>query len=68
MSDTHKGACFCGTVQIEVTGEPNVMGYCHTDVHRHAHDFEHVTDSNLQEKLREVTGSPDVDPHQRSIP
>jgi manganese/zinc/iron transport system permease protein len=46
----------------------NVMGYCHTDVHRHAHDFEHVTDSNLQEKLREVTGSPDVDPHQRSIP
>ena len=29
MSETHKGACFCGAVQIEVTGEPNVMGYCH---------------------------------------
>lgn len=29
MSDTHKGACFCGAVQIEVTGEPNIMGYCH---------------------------------------
>ena len=26
---THKGACFCGTVQIEVTGEPAGMGYCH---------------------------------------
>lgn len=46
----------------------NVMGYCHGDVHRHAHDFEHVTDSNLQDKLREVTGSPHFDPHQRTIP
>ena len=25
----HKGACFCGSVQIEVVGEPAVMGYCH---------------------------------------
>jgi manganese/zinc/iron transport system permease protein len=46
----------------------DVMGYCHADVHRYAHEFEHVTDSNLQEKLREVTGSPHFDPHQRSIP
>lgn len=23
------GACFCGTVHIEVTGEPEGMGYCH---------------------------------------
>ncbi len=29
MSETHSGACFCGAVQIEVTGEPNLMGYCH---------------------------------------
>ena len=29
MSDTHKGQCFCGAVQIEVTGEPQMMGYCH---------------------------------------
>ncbi|MBI3514215.1 MAG: GFA family protein [Proteobacteria bacterium] len=26
---THTGACFCGTVQVEVTGEPVGMGYCH---------------------------------------
>ena len=26
---THKGECFCGTVQIEVSGEPEGMGYCH---------------------------------------
>ena len=26
---THKGECFCGAVQIEVTGEPEAMGYCH---------------------------------------
>ena len=29
MTMTHKGACFCGGVQIEVTGEPAGMGYCH---------------------------------------
>jgi hypothetical protein len=26
---TYKGACFCGSVQIEVTGQPEAMGYCH---------------------------------------
>jgi hypothetical protein len=26
---TYRGACFCGTVQIEVTGAPEGMGYCH---------------------------------------
>lgn len=29
MADTHKGACFCGAVEIEVTGQPAVQGYCH---------------------------------------
>lgn len=29
MSETYKGACFCGAVEIEVTGTPNAMGYCH---------------------------------------
>ena len=31
MSDHHKGACFCGAVQIEVTGTPARMGYCHCE-------------------------------------
>jgi hypothetical protein len=26
---SHKGACFCGAVQLEVQGEPEGMGYCH---------------------------------------
>jgi hypothetical protein len=26
---TYRGECFCGTVKVEVTGEPQVMGYCH---------------------------------------
>jgi len=26
---TREGKCFCGAVQIEVTGEPAAMGYCH---------------------------------------
>jgi hypothetical protein len=26
---SHKGACFCGAVEIEVRGEPEGMGFCH---------------------------------------
>lgn len=27
--DKHKGLCFCGSVELEVTGAPEAMGYCH---------------------------------------
>jgi hypothetical protein len=26
---TYQGECFCGAVHVEVTGEPEGMGYCH---------------------------------------
>ena len=26
---THIGKCFCGAVELEVTGSPEVVGYCH---------------------------------------
>jgi hypothetical protein len=26
---SHTGSCFCGAVEIEVTGPPEAMGYCH---------------------------------------
>jgi hypothetical protein len=26
---THYGECFCGAVKVEVSGEPEGMGYCH---------------------------------------
>lgn len=29
MSDRHTGTCFCGTVEVEATGAPEAMGYCH---------------------------------------
>lgn len=29
MATTYKGTCFCGSVEIEVSGEPDGMGYCH---------------------------------------
>ena len=29
MAGSHKGECFCGAVQVEVSGEPEGMGYCH---------------------------------------
>jgi hypothetical protein len=29
MSETIQGKCFCGAVEIEVAGEPKVMGFCH---------------------------------------
>jgi hypothetical protein len=31
MPDTNTGTCFCGAVEVEVTGTPEVMGYCHCD-------------------------------------
>ena len=27
----YKGGCFCGAVQLSVTGEPAAMGYCHCE-------------------------------------
>src|ERR1700741_2584549 len=32
---THKGKCFCGTVEFTVSGEPEAMGYCHCESCRH---------------------------------
>ncbi len=32
---TFSGSCFCGAVQFTVSGEPEVMGYCHCDSCRH---------------------------------
>ncbi|GIL01758.1 MAG: aldehyde-activating protein [Alphaproteobacteria bacterium] len=29
MAGKHKGTCFCGAVEIEATGTPEEMGYCH---------------------------------------
>lgn len=29
MTTTRRGTCFCGAVEIEVSGEPAGMGYCH---------------------------------------
>ncbi len=29
MSGSYVGTCFCGAVEIGVTGAPKVMGYCH---------------------------------------
>ena len=29
MAETHQGKCFCGAVEIEVTGAAEAMGYCH---------------------------------------
>ena len=29
MAASYAGTCFCGAVEIRVTGQPNAMGYCH---------------------------------------
>ena len=31
MSNVHRGTCFCGAVELEVTGAPEGMGYCHCE-------------------------------------
>ena len=36
MNDsTYHGSCFCGDVQLTVTGQPVAMGYCHCESCRH---------------------------------
>jgi hypothetical protein len=30
-ANTYRGSCFCGTVQLSVSGEPAAMGYCHCE-------------------------------------
>jgi len=32
---TYSGSCFCGDVQLQVSGEPVAMGYCHCESCRH---------------------------------
>ena len=29
MSQTHQGSCFCGAVELSVTGDPVAAGFCH---------------------------------------
>jgi len=29
MTEKNSGSCFCGAVELEVTGAPEAMGYCH---------------------------------------
>jgi len=31
----HEGSCFCGAVQVKVSGAPVAMGYCHCGSCRH---------------------------------
>ena len=31
MTQTYEGSCFCGAVQISVSGEPVAQGYCHCE-------------------------------------
>ena len=31
----YKGTCFCGAVELRVTGKPEAMGYCHCSSCRH---------------------------------
>lgn len=35
MSQQYRGRCFCGAVELEATGEPVAMGYCHCESCRH---------------------------------
>ena len=29
MNNAYKGSCFCGAVELTVTGEPAAAGFCH---------------------------------------
>jgi hypothetical protein len=34
-ANVYKGSCFCGAVEIAVSGEPAAVGYCHCNSCRH---------------------------------
>ncbi len=34
-TDTYTGTCFCGAVELTVTGDVSAAGYCHCDSCRH---------------------------------
>jgi len=59
----HEVSCFCGAVSITVTGEPEVMGYCHCDSCRnwsagltHAFTLYKSTNFNLTKGSDNITG------------
>lgn len=70
---THTGTCFCGEVEIEVSGEAVGMGYCHCDSCRHwsagpVNAFTLWTASSFrvvrgQNKLARYNKTPDSDRH-----
>jgi hypothetical protein len=31
MAETHAGQCYCGAVEIELSGDPLELGYCHCE-------------------------------------
>ena len=31
MSEAYRGTCICGAVEVEVSGSPEAMGYCHCE-------------------------------------
>lgn len=35
MTNTHIARCFCGAVEVGLTGSPEAMGYCHCESCRH---------------------------------
>lgn len=35
VDETQTAVCFCGAVEITVTGKPEAMGYCHCESCRH---------------------------------
>lgn len=35
MADTHIARCFCGAIELSLTGSPEAMGYCHCESCRH---------------------------------
>jgi hypothetical protein len=71
MSDKHMGRCFCGAVELEVTGAPEAMGYCHCSSCREwsagpVNAFtlwkpENVTVTKGQEHLATFTKNPSSD-------
>ncbi|MBT3205602.1 MAG: GFA family protein [Gammaproteobacteria bacterium] len=65
---TYKASCFCGNVQISLSGEPEAMAYCHCDSCRRwsasqVNAFtlwkpENITITSGKDKIESYSGNP----------
>lgn len=56
MINTYTGKCYCGQVQVSVTGEPRMLGLCHCTSCRAWHGAPFTAFAGMPSDAVEITG------------